>query len=213
VAKKMGSVVTVTVYFLCWAAVHSGLASLRVKHMAERLFGREVTRFYRLGFVLFAIATLAPLVWLLRFVLADVPVYSVPAPWRWLMAGGQVLAAAVLILSVLQTEAMDFVGIDQLRSGGSRSKADSPSGRLQTRGLYAFVRHPMYLSGLFLMWLSPGVSRNSLTLYILMTLYFFIGSIHEERLLAHEFGEQYNEYRKRVPRIIPGLNLSRLLKR
>ncbi len=132
------------------------------------------------------------------------------------MRVGQILAAASLVLSVVQAEALDFMGVGQLLSGSGRRKPDgpqSPKVGLQTRGLYALVRHPMYLSSLFLMWLSPVVSLNTLSLFVLMTLYFFIGSVHEERLLAAQFGEPYNEYRKSVPRIIPGLNLSCLSKK
>jgi len=36
-------------------------------------------------------------------------------------------------------------------------------------------------------------------------IYFIVGSRHEEMLLVKQFGTAYQEYRKRVPRIFPGL--------
>jgi protein-S-isoprenylcysteine O-methyltransferase Ste14 len=38
---------------------------------------------------------------------------------------------------------------------------------------------------------------------VLVTLYFNLGSIHEETLLRREFGPAYDEYRARVPKMIP----------
>ena len=84
---------------------------------------------------------------------------------------------------------------------------DRAGGELVTRGLYSLVRHPMYLASLLVIWLSPGMSLNTLVLFVLMSLYFFVGSVHEERLLVAQFGEEYEAYRARVPRIIPWLKL------
>ena len=44
---------------------------------------------------------------------------------------------------------------------------------------------------------------NLLTTYLLITLYFYIGSIYEERRLVVEFGQTYREYQQCVPRLIP----------
>ena len=44
-----------------------------------------------------------------------------------------------------------------------------------------------------------------LVLFLLFTLYFWLGSIHEESRLVAEFGEAYKEYQTLVPRLIPRL--------
>lgn len=36
-----------------------------------------------------------------------------------------------------------------------------------------------------------------------MTLYFIVGSYHEEALLLTEFGDPYAAYRAQVPRFVP----------
>ena len=39
---------------------------------------------------------------------------------------------------------------------------------------------------------------------LVLTAYFVIGAILEERKLVAEFGEEYREYQKRVPMLVPG---------
>jgi protein-S-isoprenylcysteine O-methyltransferase Ste14 len=66
------------------------------------------------------------------------------------------------------------------------------------------VRHPLYFFGLLFLWLTPVMTINLLTTYLLFTLYFYIGSFFEERRLRAEFGPAYRQYQQRVPRLIPG---------
>jgi protein-S-isoprenylcysteine O-methyltransferase Ste14 len=63
----------------------------------------------------------------------------------------------------------------------------------------------MYTTSLLVMWLMPRMTLNLLTLFVCISLYFFLGSIHEEKLLVRQFGRTYEEYQRRVPRIIPGI--------
>jgi protein-S-isoprenylcysteine O-methyltransferase Ste14 len=93
---------------------------------------------------------------------------------------------------------MDFIGLSRLTG---KSRDGKP--KLTERGLYGLVRHPMYLFSLLVMWLSPTMTVNRITLYSLISLYFFVGTFHEEILLEEEFGQDYADYRRRVPRMIP----------
>jgi len=78
--------------------------------------------------------------------------------------------------------------------------------QLVTNGLYAIVRHPMY-AGLVL------AALGSLLLYFTWTTIYFacfaplmiVRARREEAALSEEFGEQWQEYRKRVPAFIPRL--------
>lgn len=65
------------------------------------------------------------------------------------------------------------------------------------------MRHPIYTGTLLLMWAFPLMTVNILTLYLVLTLYLFVGAKLEERRLLHEFGKQYSEYQQRVPMLIP----------
>ena len=189
------------VSFTSWAVVHSLLANLRVKTWARRTFGERVNRWYRLGFVVLAVVTLAPIL-LLFALLPDRTLYVVPVPWRWVMIAGQTVGVAGAAAAVLQTGAFRFVGLAQVFEPLPVEGDGVP---LQVRGLYCHVRHPIYFFSLLLMWLTPMMTTNLLTLYMLMTVYFYVGSVHEESRLLAEFGEAYRGYQRRVPRLIPRL--------
>jgi hypothetical protein len=53
------------------------------------------------------------------------------------------------------------------------------------------------------------MTANLLTTFILLSLYFYIGSICEERRLLVEFGQAYQVYQRQVPRLIPRVRLWR----
>lgn len=190
------SVAILSAYFVVWAAVHSLLASLRVKDWARRTLGAGVDRWYRLAYVVFAAATSLP-VFALGALLPDRTLYVVPTPWRWLMIGGQVAALAGAAGAFLQTGPSYFLGLPQLLA--RRSTDDE----LQVRGFYCYVRHPLYLFAILFVWLTPAMTVNLATLYGLITLYFAVGSVHEERRLVAQFGAAYRAYQRQVPRLIP----------
>lgn len=174
-----------------WGVIHSILAS----HFAKDMFK---TRFYRLAYNIFSVISFAPILYLL-VVLEDQMLYQVPVPWSFVLLGGQALSALLLLVAVLQTDTLSFVGLRQLFE-------EERSGALVTRGLYKVVRHPLYLFSLTFLWLNPSMSVNSLVFNIGVTAYFVIGAYFEERKLLRDFGEDYAEYKKKTPFLFPGLN-------
>jgi protein-S-isoprenylcysteine O-methyltransferase Ste14 len=183
-----------------WGIVHSLLASNRIKDSARRTWGDGFMRLYRLGFNIFSVLSFLPILYLM-VTLPDQSLYSVPAPWNALMLVGQGISAVLLIVGVLQTDTLSFVGLSQLFTA-----EEKPSG-LITKGLYRYVRHPLYTFGLLFIWLSPSVSLNSLIVYLAATIYTVVGAIFEERKLLREFGPAYAEYKRVTPMLIPGLKL------
>ncbi|TFH04517.1 MAG: isoprenylcysteine carboxylmethyltransferase family protein, partial [Methanosarcina sp.] len=77
------------------------------------------------------------------------------------------------------------------------------AGPLNIRGIYRWVRDPFLLTGLIIIWLTPFMTVNLLVIYILSTIYLYLGSLHWETRLVAQFGDEYREYQKRVHRIIP----------
>jgi protein-S-isoprenylcysteine O-methyltransferase Ste14 len=72
-------------------------------------------------------------------------------------------------------------------------------------GVYGYVRHPMYL-GLLLVLLGFTVSTLSLlSLAVLVSLFLFLDRMatYEEQDLTRILGQQYTDYRKRVPKWLP----------
>lgn len=81
-----------------------------------------------------------------------------------------------------------------------------PEGQLVTRGIYRVVRHPIYLGVSTLLagygmlrggWFAGGI------VYVLALAYFEAKARVEERFLIQRM-HGYEEYRRRVPRLLPG---------
>lgn len=181
-----------------YGAIHSLLASQRVKRSFERWLGEGVRRYYRLGFSILAGITFLPVLALVWF-LPDRRVYAVPVPWSALTALLQLVSLAGLIYGVLQTGPTRFLGLDLvLDPGGSRRD-------LVVRGLYRFVRHPLYTCTMLFLWLIPVMTWNLLAFNLGVSAYFIIGSRYEEDKLIEEYGQAYVEYRRRTPAFLPRL--------
>jgi protein-S-isoprenylcysteine O-methyltransferase Ste14 len=87
-------------------------------------------------------------------------------------------------------------------SSGAQLLSGQP---LITRGPFALVRHPMYL-GINLVAIGGLLLYRTWTFAFGLTLVaLIIRARLEEEVLAVEFGEQWEEYRRRVPSWIPRL--------
>jgi protein-S-isoprenylcysteine O-methyltransferase Ste14 len=178
-------------------STHSLLADSRAKKAARRALGPSADRWYRLAYTILASVSILPFFYILGFI-ADTVLYVVPAPWMWLMVFGQALAAAAVLYALVQTGFFYFVGLSQLIS----TRQEDP-GKLVTSGFYCHIRNPLFFFGAVFLWLSPIMTVNQLAFNILTTLYFYLGELHEERSLREEFGQEYEEYRRKVPMFLP----------
>lgn len=186
---------------LLFACLYAGLHSLMALHRLKEWGRRHLPgfdRWYRLVYNGAAVIGLLPLLWLGQ--LPDRALYALPAPWSWACLTIQGLSAVALVLAILQANPAYFVGLAQL-FGDPEEEGD----RLVVRGLYRWVRHPLYLFSILFLWFSPVMTVNRLLLNALATLYFVVGSIHEERRLARTFGQAYRDYQRSVPRLFPRL--------
>lgn len=103
--------------------------------------------------------------------------------------------------AVLLWCARDFA----VRGRGTLAPVDPPR-ELVTRGLYEYVRNPMYV-GVVIAALGQAAlfESRSILLYAIVVALLFHATIviYEEPKLARSFGSSYSEYRARVPRWIP----------
>jgi len=85
--------------------------------------------------------------------------------------------------------------------------AIQPGHRLVTSGIYAVIRHPSYLGLLVnsLGWALAFRSVVGLLLTALLVPPLAARIDAEERLLRTQFGDEYDVYRRRTSRLIPGL--------
>jgi len=79
----------------------------------------------------------------------------------------------------------------------------------RTPGPYKLVRHPLYVGWFFAFWATPTMTLTHLVFALATSGYILIAIQLEERDLVSHLGDQYSDYRKRVPMLIPGATLLR----
>jgi protein-S-isoprenylcysteine O-methyltransferase Ste14 len=157
----MVSIAVIVGYAAVWAVVHSWLAGRRVKEWARRTLP-ETDRWYRLAYNAVSAVTLLPLLAMLPW-LPDRPLYTLPPPWLWLALLGQLVALAGIFYGLWLTNVWHFLGLCQLLGWDLAREDCRPP--LVVRGLYRWVRHPLYFWSLVLIWLTPQMTANRLALF------------------------------------------------
>ncbi|NOH03710.1 MAG: hypothetical protein HND47_17985 [Chloroflexi bacterium] len=97
------SIIIILLGMALWGGVHSVFASHFVKDMTRGMVGKAGMRLYRLGYNAFSVVSFAPILYLAA-TLPDEPLYSITAPWSHVMFAGQGVAAAFLLVALLQTD-------------------------------------------------------------------------------------------------------------
>jgi protein-S-isoprenylcysteine O-methyltransferase Ste14 len=132
-------------------------------------------------------------------------------PWRFFGAGRvrdftSVQAILSLICIGAGTALLGACIVEFARSGrGTLSPADPPR-QLVVRGLYRYVRNPMYLSVTTIV-LGEALLTSSAALTLYWAIWFLVVNLfvigYEEPNLRRRFGSSYDEDKRHVPRWIP----------
>lgn len=99
-----------------------------------------------------------------------------------------------------------YVTITKLKKTANLKK---PAGRkepLVVKGPYKYVRHPMYFGVILFvigLWLLLDYSFLLISTILLLLWFNFVVATFEEKELKAMFGKQYEQYSKKVPKIIP----------
>jgi len=116
------------------------------------------------------------------------------SPWVLIF---RIIGAVLIALGI----AVWYIGA--LRSDMDESITDN---KLQTKGIYAWVRNPMYsgwwiaMTGITLMWHNAWMLILPVINWVIVT----VSLINtEEKWLLKVYGKDYEEYKKRVNRCIP----------
>ncbi|MFO0014425.1 MAG: methyltransferase family protein [Planctomycetota bacterium] len=68
-----------------------------------------------------------------------------------------------------------------------------------TTGAFRYMRHPVYMSFLGLVWFTPAMTLDHAILTAVWTIYIYAGSWAKDRRLLHFIGDEYRAYARRVP--------------
>lgn len=181
------------VYALLWASFgvsHSVFASETGRRFLARLAGRGE----RLAYNAIAIVHLALILWLGRMLLPGS--FTLPRTVRIVMALMILTGLVVLVIAGRAYDLGRFLGATQLRDEPVHVEP------LATSGVNGFVRHPLYLGLLLILW-GAAASPFMLATAAFATLYIRIGVHFEERKLLVLYGSAYARYRSLVPMLWP----------
>jgi protein-S-isoprenylcysteine O-methyltransferase Ste14 len=197
--SNLAKYLLLAVLVTAWCFLHSAMISISVTEYLKRSLGPRF-RYYRLFYNVVAALTIVPVVWFAHAVRTP-PLFSWDGSWRIIQAVLLGASGLLFFLGARHYDARQLLGIRQIREGTS-PRAITGSGGLDTTGVLGAVRHPWYAAGILLIW-AGQLDLSVIIVNMILTAYFFIGALLEERKLVREFGEEYRAYQARVSMFIP----------
>jgi methanethiol S-methyltransferase len=182
-----------------WCTLHSTLIATRVTDYMKKKVGDRF-RFYRLFYNAVSLVTLVPVVYYSSSI-REAPVF------RW--EGHLVIVKYLLLVTSIylfiaggrRYSISQFLGIRQIKTGRA-NRTLSEHDTFDTSGILGALRHPWYTGAIIAFW-ARDISPLTCLINIIISAYFVIGTILEERKLVLEFGERYRKYQKNVSMFIP----------
>ncbi|HXJ88483.1 MAG TPA: isoprenylcysteine carboxylmethyltransferase family protein [Candidatus Binatia bacterium] len=113
------------------------------------------------------------------------------------------LGFALVFVATLLINHFDLFGLRQV----ALYLADKPYTYLDFRTplFYRYVRHPLYVGWLVAFWATPTMTGAHLLFALLTSAYILTAIRWEERDLIVVHGSKYQDYQKRVPKLMPSL--------
>jgi len=112
---------------------------------------------------------------------------------RGLLVLLQLLGLMVVLAAFQPIDGLAFLGLRQAGTG---------TDPFIERGIYRYLRHPMYTGAMVVLMAMPEQTWNGLHFALVICIYFIIGSQFEERRMISQHPE-YLAYRARVFAFIP----------
>ena len=187
------------VLWIIWCALHSSMISVTATGYLKRWLGTRF-RIYRLIFNLVALVSVIPVMVYEQWLRG-------PILFRW--EGFLILFQVILLISALllflagarHYDLLQFSGLRQIKTGSSHNTL-TETGELDTTGILDITRHPWYLGGILIIW-TRDIDISALVTNIILTLYFIVGTVLEERKLLIEYVDDYRRYQEKVSMLIP----------
>lgn len=196
-------VILIILLFTGFAVSHTWLASVKIKEMLAVKIGDKIA-FYRMFYNVSSV-----ILFLAFYAIAPKPhiiVYDLHFPFDIITFVLQLFSLLGLIWATRPISLKEFAGTGQIErymNGEYRAEELDERQILKIEGAFKLVRHPVYLFSILFLGFRPTMDLFYLTMFVCIIIYFYIGSVYEEKKLVKFFGEEYLEYQKQVPRLIP----------
>jgi protein-S-isoprenylcysteine O-methyltransferase Ste14 len=107
----------------------------------------------------------------------------------------------IVLVTTFMINHFDLLGLRQVWLAFHHVPYTPP--RFDTPGFYAHVRHPLYVGWIIAFWAAPTMTAAHLLFAALTTAYILVAIWFEEGNLMDLYGQDYVEYRRRVPMLVP----------
>jgi protein-S-isoprenylcysteine O-methyltransferase Ste14 len=111
------------------------------------------------------------------------------------------IGAGLIVWAAARIGASELLGLRQVHLY-AQGKPYVPL-PFQTPGPYRWVRHPLMVGTLLALWATPRMTASHLLFTGGLSVYILIGIHLEERDLVRLYSNEYEDYRRRVPMLIP----------
>lgn len=182
-----------------------GLFGLQHSVMARPGFKARWTRLVpppieRSTYVMLSNAVLVLLYWQWRTMPAVIWDVELPAGRLalWTLFG---LGWVIALASTFMINHFDLFGLRQVYLA-ARAKPYTDL-EFHVRFFYRLVRHPLMLGFIIAFWAAPTMTAGHLLFSIVMTGYILVATRIEERDLVAALGDDYRNYRREVPALLP----------
>lgn len=191
----------IVLLWIGFGVIHSLMIDEKFSKQVAKVMGRYFV-FYRLTYNMLSMV----LLWLLLDFTRDVDhtfIIHFSSPWSIIQYLLMTVSVATILWALFSYDVFEFVGI--------RPILDSVRGKLTVveklqpltkQGLLGVVRHPMYLATIVLMW-SLNSTLADVMVHVVMTVYIIVGIRLEEKKLISKYGQDYIDYQREVPALIP----------
>lgn len=127
--------------------------------------------------------------------------WQVDGAGAWLLRAGWLAGLGLTAVAASALDPFELAGVRQ-----AFGRPSSEAQVLSTTGVYALVRHPIYLGWVLLVWSVPVMTGTRLVFAAVSTLYLVIAIPLEERQMRRTIGKPYDDYALVVRwRLLPGL--------
>ncbi|MFX1476446.1 MAG: methyltransferase family protein [Promethearchaeota archaeon] len=125
----------------------------------------------------------------------------------------EILGWVVLWISAI----FGVLPIYEMRKRGGVAKGESymKTTQLVDTGIFAIVRHPQFVAGFLIVFALPLITQSCIIALLAIpgVVYFYVGLIEGDEDGIRKFGEDYEEYMRKVPRANFLLGIIRCLRR
>jgi methanethiol S-methyltransferase len=201
--------------------VHSALASEKAKTSAVRLVGeRRRNAWYQPAYLVQSLVTFGSLALYVKG-LPNRTLYRVRGPLAGVMQLTRVASVGYAVYAAHHVGLPAMLGWPGLtawwhgaavvpREPEAQGPARAGDEGLHAAGPFLVSRHPLNLAPLPALWLAPTMTVNLAVFNGVATLYFVLGSVHEERRLRTCYGPVYRAYQHSdVPFYLPTFGKTR----